>query len=79
MGCGIPVIASAVGMNTTVVDDGVNGFLVRVEDQWMEKLSQLIENSILRESLGRKGRIKAESEFSIQKKHAVLLSVLTHE
>jgi glycosyltransferase involved in cell wall biosynthesis len=79
MGCGIPVIASSVGMNKVVVDEGINGFLVRVEEQWLDKLSQLIGDSALRESLGKKGRIKVESEFSIQNKYAVLLSVLTNE
>ncbi|MFV5701779.1 glycosyltransferase family 4 protein [Flavobacterium sp. XS2P12] len=79
MGCGIPVVASAVGMNKVVVDEGINGFLVREEAQWLDKLSQLIEDSALREALGKKGRIKAESEFSIQKKQAVLLSVLANE
>ena len=79
MACGIPVVASAVGMNNEVVEDGVNGFLVRVEEQWLDKLSQLIENSTLREALGKKGRIKVESEYSIQKKQAVVLSVLANE
>lgn len=79
MGCGVPIVASAVGMNMEVVDEGINGFLVSEEVQWLEKLSQLIEDSSLREAFGKKGRIKAELEFSIQKKQAVLLSVLAND
>ncbi|MFV8342163.1 glycosyltransferase family 4 protein [Flavobacterium sp. XS2P39] len=79
MGCGVPVVASSVGMNKIVVDEGISGFLVRVEEQWLDKLSQLIEDRALRESLGKKGRIKVESAFSIQNKQAVLLSVLANE
>jgi len=79
MGCSVPVVASAVGMNNEVVDEGINGFLVHSEEQWLDRLNQLIEDSELRESLGKKGRIKVESEYSVQKKQAVLLSVLLNE
>jgi glycosyltransferase involved in cell wall biosynthesis len=79
MGCSIPVVASAVGMNNEVVDEGINGFLVQSEEQWLDRLNQLIEDSALRESLGKKGRIKIASEYSIQKKQSVLLSLLANE
>lgn len=79
MGCGLPVVASSVGMNKEVVDDEVNGFLVDNEEQWLDKLSLLIENSILRKDLGKNGRLKAESDYSIQKKQTILLSTLLHE
>lgn len=79
MGCGIPVVASEVGMNIEVVDEEVNGFLVKKEQEWLDRLNQLIEDSALRESLGKKGRIKVESEYSVQKKYSVLLSVLSNE
>lgn len=79
MGCGIPVVASAIGMNKEVVDEGINGFLVRAEYQWFDKLTQLIADSELRQELGKQGRIRVESAYSIQNKHAVLLSVLANE
>jgi len=79
MGCGIPVIASAVGTNKEVVEDGINGFLVETEEQWLRKLSLLIENKALRKEFGEKGRIKVESNYSIQEKHIVLISVLVYE
>jgi len=79
MGCGLPVVASAVGMNKEVVDENINGFLVETEEQCFEKLSLLIENSILRKEFGNKGRIKIESDYDIQKKHNVLLSILANE
>jgi glycosyltransferase involved in cell wall biosynthesis len=79
MGCGVPVVASAVGMNNEVVVEGINGFLVQTEEQWLERLTQLIEDEALRESMGKKGRIKVESEYSIQKKQAILLAILANE
>jgi glycosyltransferase involved in cell wall biosynthesis len=79
MGCGIPVVASEVGMNIEVVDEEVNGFLVKKEEEWLDRLNQLIEDSALRESLGKNGRIKVESQFSLQKKTSILLTVLSNE
>lgn len=79
MGCGLPVVASAVGMNIKVVDEGVNGFLVQEEKEWLDKLSLLIEDSALREQLGKMGREKVESKFNLQKNCIILISVLTNE
>lgn len=79
MGCGVPVVASAVGMNKEVVDDGINGFLVQSEEDWTSKLTQLIDDSTLREKLGKMGRRKVESQFSLQMNCDVLLSVLSND
>jgi glycosyltransferase involved in cell wall biosynthesis len=79
MGCGVPVVASAVGMNKEVVEDGINGFLVEGQESWLTSLSQLIESSDLRETFGKKGRLKVEAKFSIQKKQEVILSILSNE
>jgi glycosyltransferase involved in cell wall biosynthesis len=79
MGCALPVVASAVGMNTEVVDEGINGFLVQTEAEWLSRLNQLIADSSLRQLLGTNGRIKVESEYSVQKKQAVLLDIITNE
>lgn len=51
-----------------VVDDGVNGFLIKPKDSKMlaEKLKTLIEDKELRVKLGRASREKAEKEFSIE-------------
>ena len=79
MGCGIPVVASAVGMNKEVVDEGINGFLVLREEEWIKKLALLINDSELRESLGKMGRIKVESQFSLQRNCNTLISLLSNE
>ena len=56
MSVGIPVVCSRVGVNTEVVQDGVNGFLADSQREWCEKLSLLIENQDLRRSFGIAGR-----------------------
>ena len=53
---GLPVVASPVGTNAEHVRDGVTGFLAKSEDDWVSRITQLIENPKLREEMGKKGR-----------------------
>ncbi|WP_439481072.1 glycosyltransferase family 4 protein [Cyclobacterium plantarum] len=55
MACGLPVVASPVGMNREVVQHGVNGFLADTEEEWVEFLGQLISDWKMREDFGTKG------------------------
>jgi glycosyltransferase involved in cell wall biosynthesis len=55
MAMGIPCVASPVGVNTEIIQDGVNGFLAKDEKEWIEKLTLLIENPELRQKLGKAG------------------------
>lgn len=64
MACGIPSISSPVGVNNEIVN-GRNGFLARDDDEWVEKLSLLINDSDLRRSIGKEGRRTVEDKYSI--------------
>ena len=66
MACGIPCVASPVGINTEIIQDGFNGFLAKNEEEWVEKLSLLIENPELRRKMGQNGRTMAEKKYSVQ-------------
>lgn len=66
MALGIPVVATATEANRDIVADGIGGFLVSQPMEWLEKLSVLIENPILREQMGRAARKRAETSFSYQ-------------
>ena len=66
MACGIPCVASPVGINTDLIQDGFNGFLVKNEAEWIEKLSLLIENPDLRRKMGERGRAIAEEKYSLR-------------
>lgn len=57
---GIPVIASAVGPYLDYVEDGVTGFLVRKESEWIDRLELLINDADLRERMGVAAREKAK-------------------
>lgn len=61
----IPVILSAVGVNTEIIQDGVNGFLASNEVEWFQKISQLIENVELRKRLGEAARKTVIEKYSV--------------
>ncbi len=61
----IPTIMSPVGVNTEIINDGVNGFLAENNRQWVEKLSALIESEELREKLGKAGRETIIENYSV--------------
>lgn len=69
MACGKPVIASDLPGVRTVVDDGVNGFLVKPRDcnDLTAKMRYLLENDEVRESFGKAGRKKVEEKYSWEK------------
>ncbi|MEK6590214.1 MAG: glycosyltransferase family 4 protein [Nitrospinota bacterium] len=65
MACGKPVVASKAGGLRESVEDGVTGFHFPPgnADVLAEKLNILLDNSSLRESMGRAGRERAERLF----------------
>jgi glycosyltransferase involved in cell wall biosynthesis len=63
MACGLPVIASPVGVNRELVRHGENGYLAETEDEWRQALFALGSNPELRARMGRKGRSLVESSY----------------
>lgn len=76
-GVGVPVVCTPVGINKDLVQDGVNGFYAATPEEWERKLSLLIENSGLREQMGREGRKKVLEKYTDQACAPRLFSVLT--
>lgn len=62
MGCGLPIIASDVGGNNEIVHDGQNGFLIAGNnvDQIADRLTKLVNDSSLRQGMGRQSRELAQ-------------------
>ena len=58
---GLPVIASPVGTNSEYVKDGDTGFLVTDTRQWIDKITQLINQPRLRKQMGQAGMEQAEN------------------
>lgn len=66
MACGLPVVASPVGVNAEIVEHGVNGFLAETADDWSRALKALISNPELRWKMGAAGRKRVEERYSLQ-------------
>lgn len=60
------IVASDIGWATTVIDDGLNGFLVNPKNhlEYANKIIKLLENSELRKQFGTQAREKVENQFS---------------
>jgi glycosyltransferase involved in cell wall biosynthesis len=75
MACGVPVVASPVGVNSEIVTDGENGFLASTEDEWAEALRRLLSDSGLRRRMGEAGRRRVEQRYSLQVQQPRLLAL----
>lgn len=71
----IPCVISPVGINSTIVTDGVNGYLAHSPTDWIEKLTKLIQNKTLREGIGKRGRKTIIDHYSTEANASVFLSL----
>lgn len=76
MACGLPVVASPVGVNATIVATGENGFLATEIGQWAEAVRQLALDSDLRGRMGRAGREQVEQTYCVQVQAGRLIEML---
>lgn len=65
MALGIATVMSPVGVNTEIIRDGVNGMLAAQQDEWVEKLSALIDNTALRRACAEQGRRTVVEQYSV--------------
>lgn len=77
MACGLPVVASPVGVNAQIVEHGVNGFLASTPQEWEDALTTLLTDSALRARMGQAGRHKVEQEYRLQVTGPKLAHLLT--
>lgn len=63
----IPTVMQNVGVNSEIVQNGENGFLVLNEKEWVKTLSILIGDAQLRREIGEKGRKTVLDKYSINK------------
>jgi hypothetical protein len=63
MACGLPVVASPVGVNAEIVRED-NGFLATTPDEWSQALDRLLSDARLRHEMGKRGRAYAEADYS---------------
>jgi len=66
MACGKPVVATPVGVNSVIVQQGINGYLASTDQQWFEALDGLCADAALRKKMGGEGRVRMEQHYSLQ-------------
>jgi glycosyltransferase involved in cell wall biosynthesis len=66
MACEIPTVLSAVGVNTQIVTHEKDGFICTGEDEWFSCLDKLLSNETLRQNIGKQGRARILSHYSVE-------------
>jgi glycosyltransferase involved in cell wall biosynthesis len=66
MSLGMASVMSPVGVNTSIIEHGKNGFLATSPAEWEEKLELLLSNPTLREELGKKGQQTILDRYSVE-------------
>jgi len=65
----VPTVAVKNQTFSEAIIDGETGFLANNQNEWIEKLSQLIENQELRKNIGEKAREKALRDYTTKNSH----------
>jgi glycosyltransferase involved in cell wall biosynthesis len=62
---GVPAVCTPVGINSDIIKDGENGFWATNDQEWVDRLTTLIQNQELRYQMGLKGIETVEREYSL--------------
>ncbi|MBL4767935.1 MAG: glycosyltransferase family 4 protein [Rhodobacteraceae bacterium] len=82
MGLGLPIVASPVGENRFILQDGKTGLLADSNDEWYRAIKTLLNNPVAAANMGRLGHDVFLSRYSTEQvaKHwAALLSALINK
>ncbi|MCG2711526.1 MAG: glycosyltransferase family 4 protein [Candidatus Omnitrophica bacterium] len=75
MSCGIPVVCSDAGVYKEMIVEGENGFLASIANDWVQKLTMLIQDKKLREKISLAARNMIEEKYSLKVNAARLKTV----
>jgi glycosyltransferase involved in cell wall biosynthesis len=67
MALGVPAVVSPVGVNTEIVEEGVNGLFASTEDEWVDAIKRLAADPELRHRLAVEGRRTVVERYSGQR------------
>jgi glycosyltransferase involved in cell wall biosynthesis len=77
MAAGLPVVASPVGVQAEMVEDGQSGFLVRTPTEWIDAIRRLVGDAELRRRLGQRSRQIAEERYNVRDWASAFARILT--
>lgn len=75
----IPSVASNIYEFSQVIIDGENGFLASTEDEWYEKIRQLILNPTLRKNMAQNAFRSCEALYRKEKQKELFKEILNNE
>jgi glycosyltransferase involved in cell wall biosynthesis len=71
----VATVMSPVGVNSSIISDGVNGYLANETDEWVEKISKLIDDPSLRRNLGLAARRTVVDHYSVNSQKETYLNI----
>lgn len=73
---GLPVVCSPVGMNQEIIKPGINGFWADTEEEWVGRLTTLLQDTALRREMGLRGMETVQMGYSLEVNFHKLLQVI---
>jgi glycosyltransferase involved in cell wall biosynthesis len=75
LSCGIPYVASPVGIVASIGTPGITHLEARSEEEWFDGLSRLLTDAAVRDEIGKAGRRYAVEHYSTRQAAATLAGV----
>ena len=75
--CGIPSIASPVGVNPLITVHNQTGFIANNREEWKKYLKELILDASLRTKMGTVGRVHIEEKYSLHNQLFAFISLFS--
>ncbi len=75
--CGIPAVASPVGVNSLITLHAKTGFIASNDEEWKKYIKQLISDTQLRVQMGKAGREHIEKNFSLNNHLLAFISLFS--
>jgi len=76
MACGVLSITSPVGENNYLIEDGINGFLARSTEDWVEKIKKVYNDPALFVRLGKKAQETILKEYSFEANIPIIQAII---